>query len=103
MSKRAAQDRARADEWTWAEVERVWREVQQRTVTGWAAGKALEHLVIRAFSLSGLRVEYPFEVPLDGRVLEQVDGMVYLNDVPFLLECKDRPMVDIHVVAKLRT
>jgi hypothetical protein len=96
------QDQARADTLTWADVECLWTEVQGRDVPGWDAGKALEHLVIRAFSLSGLRVEYPFEVALAGRVLEQVDGLVYLGDVPFLVECKDRRSVDIEVVAKLR-
>lgn len=97
------QDRARADGWTWADVEQVWGGVTDRTLNGWDAGKALEHLVIRAFSLSGLRVEYPYEVPFAGRVLEQVDGLVYLGDVPFLIECKDRRSVDIKVVAQLRT
>lgn len=92
----------RADGLTWTDVERLWREVQDRRAPGWDAGKALEHLVIRAVALSGLRVEYPFEVPLAGRVLEQVDGLVYLGDVPFLVECKDRQSVDIGVIAKLR-
>jgi hypothetical protein len=103
VSERAVQDRALADGWTWADVERLWPEVQGRTVSGWDAGKALEHLVVRAFALSGLRVEYPYEVPFEGRVLEQVDGMVYLGDVPFLIECKDRRVVDIEVVARLRS
>jgi hypothetical protein len=96
------QDRERADALGWADVERLWSEVQDRKAADWDAGKALEHLVIRGFSLSGLRVEYPFEVPFAGRTLEQVDGMVYLGDVPFLIECKDRHTVDIEVIAKLR-
>lgn len=103
VSERAMQDQARADGWTWADVERVWRDVKGRAVADWDAGKALEHLVIRAFALSGLRVEYPYEVPFGEQVLEQVDGMVYLGDVPFLIECRDRSTVDIEVVAKLRS
>ncbi len=103
VSERTMQDRMRADGWTWADVARVWSEVKGRTAADWNAGKALEHLVIRAFALSGLRVEYPYEVAFEGGVLEQVDGMVYLGDVPFLIECKDRSTVDIEVVAKLRS
>jgi hypothetical protein len=102
LSRKAIEDRRRADELGWADVERLWTQVQDRNVVGWDAGKALEHLVIRGFSLSGLRVEYPYEVALGGRTLEQVDGMVYLGEVPFLVECKDRPSVDIEVIAKLR-
>ena len=58
--------------------------------------------MVRAFALSGLRAEYPYEVPLGSRTLEQIDGMVYLGDVPFLIECKDRRAVDMLVVAKMR-
>jgi hypothetical protein len=93
----------RADGLTWTDVERLWADVRTRSAAGWDPGKALEHMVIRGFALSGLRVEYPFEVSLAGQVVEQVDGLVYLGDVPFLIECKDRQSVDIGVIAKLRT
>lgn len=102
LSRKAIQQRERAKALGWADVERLWSDVQDRKAADWDAGKALEHLVIRAFSLSGLRVEYPYEVPFGGGTLEQVDGMVYLGDVPFLIECKDSDSVDIEVIAKLR-
>jgi hypothetical protein len=73
LSEKAIQDRMRAYGLTWTDVERLWTEVLDRSVPGWDAGKALEHLVIRGIALSGLRVEYP------------------------------RQSVDIGVIAKLRT
>lgn len=102
LSKKAAADRERADRFSWSEVEQLWDRVQRSRTEGWDAGKALEHLVIRAFALSGLRVEWPYEVPVAGRTLEQIDGMVYVGDIPFLIECKDERSVDIEVIAKLR-
>lgn len=102
-SRTSTRDRDRADSLTWTDLERLWAAVQVRRAAGWEPGKALEHLVIRGFALSGLRVEYPFAVSLAGQLVEQVDGMVYLGDVPFLVECKDRQAVDIGVIAKLRS
>lgn len=101
LSDRVLQDRERASRLTWDDLERLWMEIQDGTASGWDSGKALEHLVVRGFSLSGLRVEYPYEVPIKGRPLEQIDGMVYLGEVPFLIECKDRGSVDIEPIAKL--
>lgn len=101
-SEQALEDRRRADELTWEEIEALWTDLQDAGTAGWGAGKALEHLVVRAFALSGLKVEYPYDVPLAGRPLEQIDGMVYLGEVPFLIECKDRDAVDIEAIAKLR-
>src|SRR5205085_4407394 len=63
---------------------------------------AFEHLVVRGFELSGLRVEYAYDVPPEGAILEQIDGMVFLGDTPFLIECKDRDSVDFVAVAKMR-
>ncbi|HEX2079905.1 MAG TPA: restriction endonuclease [Longimicrobium sp.] len=102
FSERALQDRRRADALTWEDIEQLWAQVQTRTATEWQAGRAFEYLVVRAFALSGLRVEYAYDVPLEGRPFEQIDGMVYLGDVPFLIECKDRQGVDIEAIAKLR-
>lgn len=101
-STQALQDRTRAAAFTWDDVERLWREVQRGGAAGWHAGKAFEHLVVRGFALSGLRVEYPYEVMLVEHALEQIDGMVYLGDVPFLIECKDTQRTEIGALAKLR-
>ena len=72
-------------------------------------GKAFEYLIIRAFELDGLLVQYPYEVRSgdllsDGskRMYEQVDGVVY-GSVPFLIESKDYAAgVSIEPIAKLR-
>lgn len=101
-SGQALSYRTRADALSWDELSALWSDIQRGRVAGWEAGKALEHLVVRGFALSGLRVIYPYEVPLTGQTLEQIDGMVYLGDVPFLIECKDRPSVDMLVIAKVR-
>lgn len=101
-SPQALQDRTRAAAFTWEEVERLWREVQRGAAAGWHSGKAFEHLVVRAFALSGLRVEYPYEVALVEHAFEQIDGMVYLGDIPFLIECKNTRRTEIGALAKLR-
>lgn len=87
---------------SWDGLSALWDDLQGGRLAGWDAGKALEYLVVRGFALSGLQVEYPYEVPLAGHPLEQIDGMVYLGDVPFLIECKDREAVDIQAIAKMR-
>lgn len=102
VSDKALRDRERAGRLDWPDLEILWDEIQSDDARGWDSGKALEHLVVRGFALSGLQVEYPYDVPLAGRSLEQIDGMVYLGDVPFLIECKDRDSADIEVIAKLR-
>ena len=85
----------------WPELEALWKDIVGEQVSGWSQGKAFEYLVIRGFELSGLRVEYPYEVPPAGRIIEQIDGLVYLDDIPFLIECKDKDKVDIEAIAKL--
>lgn len=101
-SEQALEDRGRVARFTWEEVERLWADIQRGPVAGWSSGAAFEHLVIRGFALSGLTVEYPYDVPLTGRPLERIDGMVYLGQLPFLIECKDRRTLDINAFAKLR-
>lgn len=102
LSPTAIRERERAEGLQWDDLERIWREIQNGRSGGWATGRAFEYLVVRALALSGLRVEYPYNVPLAGAPLEQIDGMVYLREIPFLIECKDRRGVDIAAVAKMR-
>jgi hypothetical protein len=42
------------------------------------------------------------DVPPGGQPLEQIDGLVYLNDLAFLIECKGRDTADVEVIAKVR-
>src|SRR3954470_17424308 len=65
-------------------------------------GKALEHLVVRAFKLGALDAEYPYHVPPGGRILEQIDGAIFMEGQCFLIECKDEDATDIEAISKLR-
>lgn len=98
----AASERDRAERLTWVDLEQLWQEIQDERPNDWRPGSAFEHLIVRGFALSGLRVEYAYDVPFSGRPLEQIDGMVYLGEIPFLVECKDRDAIDIEAIAKMR-
>jgi hypothetical protein len=41
----------------WAKLAVLWAEIQKEDTPGWEGGKALKHLIIRAFKLSGLETE----------------------------------------------
>lgn len=101
-SKTALEYKRRARGLSWEALRRLWRRIKEGSTPDWDEGKAFEHLVIRAFELSKLRVEYPFDVPPGGSILEQIDGMVFLAETPFLIECQDKDSVDVLAIAKLR-
>jgi hypothetical protein len=92
----------RAEKMDWKALRKLWKTIQAGVTPDWDGGKALEHLVVRAFRLSGLEAEYPYDVPPGGKPLEQIDGLVRLDFATFLIECKDKDTVDIEVLAKLR-
>ncbi len=100
-SEKSIQDRARARGLSWDDLRSLWAQIKMGVTDDWDEGKALEHLVIRAFELSKLRVEYPYDVPPGGMLLEQIDGLVFLREVPFLIECKDQDKIDVEPIAKL--
>jgi hypothetical protein len=56
----------------WPELCGLWENIKSGNTPGWGDGKALEHLVVRAFELGGLEVEYPYHVPPAGNPLEQI-------------------------------
>ncbi len=101
-SEKALEYKKRAQGLSWVSSRRLWRQIKDGSTPNWDEGKAFEHLVVRAFELSKLHVEYPFDVPPGGSILEQIDGMVFLDDTPFLIECKDKESVNILAIAKLR-
>jgi len=95
---------ARAEKMGWEELSALWEQIKAGRAgkaEGWEDGKALEHLVVRAFLLSGLPAEYPFDVPPGGKAFEEIDGLVVMGSNTFLFECKDKPKVAIEVIAKL--
>lgn len=82
----------------------LWKVIEGRnTSPDWAAGKALEYLVLRAFQLEGATVRWPYQVNIGGDVVEQIDGVVYSDGLSCLVECKDtESKVNIEPIAKLR-
>jgi hypothetical protein len=93
-----------------AELLAFWKEAVRGVVPGWPVsasegrndGKAMEHLIVRAFEVERLPVRYPFEVRHGRAVVEQVDDAVHLDGQAFLLEAKDYSAnVDILPVAKM--
>lgn len=86
----------------WPGLRRLWKAIEAGA-SGWPSGKALEHLVLRAFELSGAAVRWPYPVSIDGAIVEQIDGAVHLDGLSCIVECKDTAEpVTIEVVAKLR-
>lgn len=87
----------------WPGLAALWRAVQAGRPPGWEPGKALEHLVLRAFELDGADVRWPFTVHLEGQVVEQIDGAVYAAGLSCIVEAKDtlRPL-SVEPIAKLR-
>lgn len=100
-SDRSIRDKAKARSLSWDDLQSLWARIKAGEIDDWDEGKALEHLVIRAFELSRLRVEYPYNVPPGGKPLEQIDGLVFLREIPFLVECKDTETIDVEPIAKL--
>ena len=69
----------------------------------WPAGKAFEHIVLRAFDLEGAIVTWPFEVKAYGATIEQIDGAVYCDHLACPVESKDySDPNNIEPIAKLR-
>ena len=101
-SKRALEYIQRVETMQWAELRALWLAIQVGELSEWEPGKALEHLVVRAFRLSGLEAEYPYDVPASGRIFEQIDGIAHWDNLAFLIECKDTRRVKTAVFAKIK-
>lgn len=106
-SKKTSDDyRTLAQGWNSNNLLTIWSQIKSgASIRGWPSGKAFEYMVIRAFEIGGLRVTYPYEVtyPQKFGILEQIDGVVYLGERPFLVESKDlSEAAAIEAFAKLR-
>jgi len=89
----------------WNGLRTLWGDIKNRTTPGWEAGKAFEYLVLRVFQLDGAEVRWPYSVQLFGSEIEQIDGVIYFNNLSCLVESKDfgdRINVDVTPIAKLR-
>jgi Restriction endonuclease len=71
-------------------------------ITGWDPGKAFEYVVLRSFQLEGADIRWPYSVYAEALELEQIDGVVYVEGEPLLIEAKDTTKkVEFEPVAKL--
>jgi hypothetical protein len=84
----------------------LWQQVRDGTVDSsqWESGKAFEYLILQAFVRESAQVVWPYGVHLSGENVEQIDGVVYCNDLPpCLIEAKDyAERVNIEPIAKMR-
>lgn len=81
----------------------LWQAIEVGAVEGWAPGKALEYLVLRAFQLEGAAVRWPYSVNIGEEEVEQIDGVVYMSGLSCLVECKDTVQrTNVEPIAKLR-
>jgi len=97
--------RRRIQQCGWTELETLWEGIKNGTTSDshWAAGKALEYVVVRAFESDTAEVRWPYSVREQGQEIEQIDDVVYTEGLACLLECKDYDdAVTIEPVAKLR-
>jgi hypothetical protein len=86
-----------------SELTDLWRAIEAGDTPGWAAGKAMEYLVLRAFQLEGAEVRWPYSVIIGGEEVEQIDGVIYTEGLACLIECKDQAeRANIEPIAKLR-
>jgi hypothetical protein len=69
----------------------------------------MEYLILRAFELDGAEVGWPYNVPLadvpgERTTVEQVDGLVWLDGLCFMIESKNAAdRINFDPIAKLRS
>jgi hypothetical protein len=73
-------------------------------ISGWAPGKALEHIILRCFELSPAVVSHPFTVEIENKPVEQIDGVVWTDRFQVLVESKhQRARINIESIAKIKS
>lgn len=74
----------------WGKLRKLWNGIKSGNTPGWASGKALEYLFVRAFDLEKAEVVYPYCNNLL-HSQEQFDGFIFVSDLGsgFIVECKD--------------
>lgn len=81
----------------------LWEAILERKTPDWDPGKALEYVIVRAFELEGAEVSYPYSVFFEDEETEQVDGLVHVQGLSCLIECKDiLEKANIEPIAKMR-
>jgi hypothetical protein len=100
-----AEYEAKIQRYHWPGLRILWERIHSRdTAPEWAAGKAFEYLVLRAFQLDGGEVQWPYNVPIGDEVVEQIDGAIHVSGLSFLVESKDLETDNVAIgpIAKLR-
>ncbi len=79
-----------ARKWTQDGLRRAWTLIGTgKMLDGWDPGKAFEHIILRQFEIEGATVVWPFPVVEHGQIIEQIDGVVCADGMPYLIEAKD--------------
>ncbi len=97
--------RQRITNYNWIDLQNLWSAIKNRNTPNWGSGKAFEYFILKCFEWCGAEVVYPFSVRLFDETVEQIDGVIYLNQQAFIIECKDfteTASVNFEPIAKLR-
>jgi len=85
-----------------AGLRKLWAQIVSGNTAEWPSGKAMEYLILRAFELDGATVVWPFDVSSGGKTIEQIDGVIYVDGLAVLAECKDyKDPVNFGPIAKM--
>jgi len=90
----------------WDNLFTLWQDIQNENTPNWSNGKALEYLILRSFQLEQAEVRYPYSVPMKNSnyPVEQIDGVIYFDNIACLIECKDTTeAINFEPIAKLRS
>lgn len=99
----SAEYEARIKGLDWEGLKALWVGIQARDTPGWAPGRALEYLILRAFEIDGAEVRWPYSVEVEGEEAEQIDGAIHVGGLSCLVEIKDTAdQINIVPVAKMR-
>jgi hypothetical protein len=101
----------RVQTYGWDDISKLWIAITSGNTPGWAAGKAFEFLILRAFELSGAEVCWPYSVNFRTAAnIEQIDGLVYVDELAVLIESKDysektgeKKNIHFEPIAKMRS
>ncbi len=86
----------------WIQLRYLYSQVVMKDTPDWEQGKLFEYMIMRAFELSGSEMKYPYSISIEGQEIEQIDGIVYVNEGTFFVECKSSGKLNIEPIAKLR-
>jgi hypothetical protein len=99
----AAEYEGRIQQLDWSGLRSLWENIGRRDTPNWDPGRALEYLVLRAFQLDGAQVRWPYSIPMEDEVVEQIDGAIHWGRLSCLVETKDTSLpISVEPIAKMR-